>query len=404
MLTLGIGIGPPFGGVNNTPYSVFGSALKVWHDNQDLTTLFSDFVGTAASVGSRVALQFDKSLMGGMSVSAWIAAQTQMITNGTFDTDTTGWTFQAGNSTATVSSGGVTVLNGIAAVNYFYQAITTVVGQLYLATGEITAATASSYRFRKADNNTATANVVDIGTAATTGSKYRVFVATATTTYIIMQVNGAGVGATFDNISVKALPGYHRYQATTASQPYLRQNATTGAYYLECDGSDDGMVTPSLDLSATDKVAVFTAARKIGTTNGALLENSATSASNDGTFAVFSPNGSGATDIAFRSRGTTIQDTIASGYTSPITNVLTGIGDISGDSGILRINGAQAASNSGDQGTGNYGNYALYYFRRGGSSLPFNGYEYGNMIVAGAVNAGQIAFAETLYNRLSGAY
>jgi hypothetical protein len=74
---------------------------------------------------------------------------------------------------------------------------------------------------------------------------------------------------------------------------------------------------------------------------------------------------------------------VDSGYIAPITNTLTGIGNISGDTVILRINGTQAASSAADQGTGNYGNYPLYIGRRGGTTNPFNGRLYG-LIVRGA--------------------
>jgi hypothetical protein len=49
------------------------------------------------------------------------------------------------------------------------------------------------------------------------------------------------------------------------------------------------------------------------------------------------------------------------------------------------VNSVQAASDSTSQGTGNYGNYPLYLFRRGGTSLPFNGRLY-QLIVAGGTN------------------
>lgn len=37
----------------------------------------------------------------------------------------------------------------------------------------------------------------------------------------------------------------HAYQTNSASRPILRQNATTGAYYLEFDGADDRLVANS---------------------------------------------------------------------------------------------------------------------------------------------------------------
>jgi len=56
------------------------------------------------------------------------------------------------------------------------------------------------------------------------------------------------------------------------------------------------------------------------------------------------------------------------------------LAEISQDQNILRINGAQAASSTQDQGAGNYGNYPLYLFRRGGTSSTFNGHFYGGII------------------------
>ena len=69
---------------------------------------------------------------------------------------------------------------------------------------------------------------------------------------------------------------------------------------------------------------------------------------------------------------------------APTTNILTGTGDISGDSAVLRINGAQAAISTGDQGTGNYLAYPLYIGRRGGTSYPFNGHIYSLIVRFGA--------------------
>ena len=73
----------------------------------------------------------------------------------------------------------------------------------------------------------------------------------------------------------------------------------------------------------------------------------------------------------------------AANYNAPLTNVVTGAFDISGDSTILRINGGQIGSATGDQGTGNYGNYPLYIGARADTSFYFNGHLY-SLIVRGA--------------------
>lgn len=231
------------------------------------------------------------------------------------------------------------------------------------------------------------------------------------TVYIVVAAGNAsvdaatdGTTATFTVTSFKLLPGAHMYQSSAGSQPKLRQNATTGAYYLECDGSDDGMVTPSLDLSATDKVAVFTACRKLSdAAAGVFLEFSASSSVNNGAFGYFTSATAGGA-YSFRSRGYSSSDVAATGYIAPTTSVLTGIANPRGDTAILRVNGAQVGSSPTDQGDRDFSNYPLYYFRRGGSSLPFNGYYYGDIIFAGTPTPAQIAWAEAYYNRLSGAY
>jgi len=63
--------------------------------------------------------------------------------------------------------------------------------------------------------------------------------------------------------------------------------------------------------------------------------------------------------------------------------VFTGIGEIANDVMTLRLNGAQVATISSDQGSGNYGNYPLYIGRRNNATVPFNGWMY-SLTVRGA--------------------
>ena len=63
-----------------------------------------------------------------------------------------------------------------------------------------------------------------------------------------------GVGSPVALIKDKSGRGNHAIQTTSASRPILRQNATTGAYYLEFDGVDDRLVTdsfPAMGLATT---------------------------------------------------------------------------------------------------------------------------------------------------------
>jgi hypothetical protein len=47
-----------------------------------------------------------------------------------------------------------------------------------------------------------------------------------------------------------------------------------------------------------------------------------------------------------------------------------------------------------DQGTGNYKNAALFFGRRTGGTLPYNGLDFGGICISKALSASQLALAE----------
>lgn len=153
--------------------------------------------------------------------------------------------------------------------------------------------------------------------------------------------------------------------------------------YLYYDGVDDGMASSSIDFSATDEMSVFAGVTKQSDAAfGALTELSASSGGNNGAFGVLLPQ-SATAGAQFRSRGTASGDAaVSSGYPAPLSLVLTGLGEVSADTSVLRLNGSQAATSANDQGTGNYGNYPLYIGSRGGIGNYFKGDLY-SLIVRG---------------------
>ena len=213
------------------------------------------------------------------------------------------------------------------------------------------------------------------------------------------------VGQPVGKILDKSGRGNHATQSTAASRPTLQQDSN-GMYYLAFDGTDDGMATPSIDFTGTDKMTVWAGVRKESDAAfGVVCELSPNSASSYRSFTLFAPFNNGLADYGWRSKGTAAS-TIASAaaFASPHKAVLTGIGDISGDSAILRVNGAQVASASTDQGTGNYDKYVLYIGRRGGTSSPLNGRIYQLIVRGAASSTAQIASTETYVNSKTGAY
>ena len=175
----------------------------------------------------------------------------------------------------------------------------------------------------------------------------------------------------------------------------VTEAGVAAVHYVQYDGTDDSFSTSSINFTATDKMSVFAGVRKLSdAAQGVLAELSATIVSNNGSFLLAAPDGATAT-FGFDSKGTAQVDAVASSLTAPITRLVTGLADIAGDTTTIRINGVQADQDTGDQGTGNYGNYPLFIGRRNNASLPFNGRDYGIIIVGKTASASEITNTES---------
>lgn len=174
--------------------------------------------------------------------------------------------------------------------------------------------------------------------------------------------------------------------------------------YLSFNGVNQWLQTNSIDFTYGDKMFVCAGVRKLSDAgNGTLIELSSIADVNNSTFFLRAPSG-GLSNYQWLSKGTALTTATPSSLVAPITNVLSGIGDISGDSAVLRVNGTQAEISTADQGTGNYGNYPLYIGARAGNSLWFNGRLYGLVVAGKAASANEIASTEAWLNQKTGAY
>jgi hypothetical protein len=212
-------------------------------------------------------------------------------------------------------------------------------------------------------------------------------------------------GQTVGRILDKSGRGNHATQATLAQRPTY-QIDSTGRPYLSFDGVDDGMVTGTI-TPGTDKVQVFAGVRKLSDAAvGSVVEFSANVNTNSGSLWLAAPVTVGGANYYFTSKGTVASAGVtASSRAAPITSVLTGIGDISGDVATLRVNGTLISTSSSDQGTGNYLAYPLYIGRRGGVAAPVNGRIYSVIVRFGSnLTTGQITSTESWVNGKTGAY
>lgn len=189
-------------------------------------------------------------------------------------------------------------------------------------------------------------------------------------------------GQSVARINDKSGNGFHATQSGASSLCPTYQVDAAGRPYLAFDGVDDFLLTPTVTPNA-DKVQVFAGLRKLSdAVVGVVVEASAAAASNNGVFNITSPAAPATASYRFASKGTIIAQatyTDAS-VTAPSTNVLTGLGDIGGDTTTLRANGVQVAQITTDQGTGNFLAHAMYIGRRGGLTVPLNAQLFGLIV------------------------
>jgi hypothetical protein len=167
-----------------------------------------------------------------------------LITNGNFNSGTTNWTLGAG---AHSSGYGQYSLNTTGATNYdafSYQAITTVVGETYQVTANISDGTANGeVRASSAANIDVNNQLATGGVKTGTASIDFEFVATSTTSYILLighgTANGQYVG--FDNIVVKQyIPKTYVRISTTGGQIVPSDGTPTLLWYHPYGGASAG--------------------------------------------------------------------------------------------------------------------------------------------------------------------
>jgi hypothetical protein len=200
----------------------------------------------------------------------------------------------------------------------------------------------------------------------------------------------ASVDGPVGKILDKSGNGNHLLQTTETKCPTLK--LAGGLYYLEFDGVDDGLRSADIDFTGTTTMSVFSGARKEADEIAVVAELSNTFGSNAGTFRLASING----DIwRYSSKGTSGVNASATGYTPPVTSVLTGLSDIANDVTTIRVDGVQKASLATDQGTGSFGDYPLNLgARNNGTLLQLEGRVYGFIVRGVLSNASEIASTE----------
>lgn len=381
--------------------SLFTGGLEgVAYDFNDLSTLFQTEAGgvPVTATGKYIGLVLDK--------SKGLALGTELITNGAFTSNITGWTNYVGSRGAMSYNSKdkrLRVDNRTGTGDtYVWTTAAVTVGNVYKITGNIYDVFGDStqvkfYWF----NGTSTVGTQITATVTNNTFSITARAPTGATSIMIGSNNSTtALGGVWeiDNISVKPIAGNHAVQTVTASRPSLQRNTSSGAFYASFDGVDDFLVTiGSVNMSTSDSLSLLTAVRKSSDSAVSIVaEFSADVNANTGCFYLTAPQFAATGNYGFTSKGTLATNNTAATYTAPHTAVISARAKISTDTNKLSVNGELEVSTTGDQGTGNYGNYPLYLGRRGGTTLQFNGHIYAMVIVAKYASDGEIYEAEKI--------
>jgi hypothetical protein len=395
-LGLNLGLGAQLLGGGFSPLTLFAAGEQgYWLDPSDFSTMFQDAAGTTpvTAVGQSVRLMLDK--------SQGLVPGPELIVDPSFD-NPAAWTTTANTSVSggvgrfvapTVNGDNISEADPIALVSGVY----------YLVTYTIT-----NYVSGLVRPETVGGTSISIGVSrAGNGTYTEYLLAQPLNTRVRLRTTSTNANLEIESLSVRAVAGNHFTQANVANAPILQ--ADSGLNFLLFDGSDDWLQSAAtINPGAVDKAQVFAGVRKLSDAAvGIVLESSASLAANNGTIQLLAPSTAGAPTYGFTSRGTSNGAATYNNaaVTAPVTNVVSGLADISAPSSILRVNGSQVGSNTSSQGTGNYLTYTHFIGRRNGATIPFNGRLYQMITRFGAnLTADQIAATETFVNQRTGAY
>jgi hypothetical protein len=215
---------------------------------------------------------------GEWTASAWVNVPTtwpagsfpvvgsELVTNGTFDTDLSGWTAQF-TSTNSWQSGRLRVISSVTNAGETSQAITCVVGKTYKVTGSIyNISTSGRISVNSIPYQT---NSRDTG-YQNTGDYSFLFQATSTTMYVVCgNASGVnGVYSEFDNISVKEVNSALITDRAFSTGPKINLGVTALGYLTAT--AYDGTTTRTVTTTAAYNTATWTKARATYTTDGTL--------------------------------------------------------------------------------------------------------------------------------------
>ena len=456
------GPGVFFTGITGTesfsPAMLFTTGVNgAWYDPSDLTTLYQDAAGTipVTAFEQPVGRMLDKSGRGNHAFNPSgnsanfpvLSARYNLLTKSEQFADA----YWAKNNATVTNPTATTIVETTAAnsEHNIFAAIDSAAAATYTFSVECALSSGTRYAAiqiatNNADNSTGRYTVVvdlsdgavksEASGAGTTGKsksvtsngsgKWRISVSAAHSSGTVYGVIGMSNSAT-PTYNASSNPTYTgdgtsgiyiwgadlRVSNDALNQPAYQRVNTASDYdtvgfkpYPRFNGTNQWLQTSSIDFSYGDKMFVSAGVRKLSDAGNPIIIELSSADTNSWIFSLFAGAPFYSQEYRFASRGTSASAAGETVNVPPSTNIVSGVGDISGDQAILRVNGTQVATSTADQGTGNYGNYPLYIGARAGTSLWFNGRLYGLVVAGKAASASEITNTEAFTNQKTGAY
>jgi hypothetical protein len=247
--------------VDFNPASLFLAAGTTgWvYPEEPGVTLFQDSAGTIPVVnpGDPVGLSLD--------TSKGLVLGPELVTNGTFDENVNGWT-PVGSGTFVWSNGAGVFTRVVDGNDGVRQSFPTVSGRHYRVSVTVTAGSSARIEFNSS-GNPFPGNIVSNGGVGT----YTVILAATSSTMFVALGRASNGTVTYDNITVRELPGVHAFQTTALNRPIYGRHPVTGIRNLltfteQFDNAAWGKTRVTVTADATVAPdGVTTADRLVGT-------------------------------------------------------------------------------------------------------------------------------------------
>ena len=234
-----------------TPASLFtNNEQGVWYEPAPNNgTLFQDAAGTTPVTGVEqfVGLMLDK--------SKGLVLGSELVTNGTFDTNINGWTIYSSTVASSVSGEAYVQSNTSGGSGIWQDLSGLSASKHYVVTGIFRAGSGTAFFSVRSGVGTFGTVLSSKSNATSSNESFRFVFTGQTGVRVYIGASNIGQSGYFDNISVRELPGNHAFQTSSAKRPKLAARYNLLTYSEEFDVTSGGWAKSNVTVTANAVVA-----------------------------------------------------------------------------------------------------------------------------------------------------